>query len=175
MQVALADFARSLQSEAGRITTRRQSDSKLYTVLGGCMQLCERCGDPAEEAEMRRLVVALGPLPGKKRHYVERGSDVYQLVARFVFHGEAHSANTNRYAHTLRQAATLQIRGAALAQWLAENGGVNALYMRRPLDRDDVSTKCLRLTESIVVPKGTPFTLVLRRTPENAFEVVEQR
>lgn len=171
----LIEQARSLQNEASHITARRQSDGRLYAVLGGCMQLCERCGDPSEEAAMRALVATLGPLPGKKRHYVERGSDVYQLVARFVFHGEAHSANTNRYAHSLRQAALLQIRGADLAGWLAENGGVNALYMRRPLERGDVSTKCLRLTDSIVVPKHGTFTLVLRRTAENAYDVVEQR
>lgn len=169
----LETFARSLQQQAGTIVARRQSDGVLYSVLVGCMKLCERCIDPAEEAELRRLCRSIPPLPGKKRTYVERGSDVYQLAARFVFQGESNSANTNRYAISLRMAAQMQIRSDALGEWLRENGGVNALYLRRPLDRVTVSTKCLRLTSAITVPKSGPFTITLRRTPENAYEVVE--
>ncbi len=173
MPLSIAEFARALQTTAGDIVARRVSDSSLYAVLAGCMEICERCRDAAEEAELRRLCAALPPLPGRNRTYVERGSDIYQAVARFVFHGEKKSANMNRYAHSLRQAALLQIRSSDLAAWLATEGGINALYLRRPLTRTTVSTKCLRLSESITVPKDKPFTLTLRRSPENVYIVME--
>lgn len=170
--MTLEEQARNIKSSASQIIAKRQSDTTLYTVLGGCMELCERCGDPGEEAKMRVLANSLPPRPGRSKHFIERGSDVYQLVARYVFYGEEDRSNINRYAHSLRQAGLIQIRGADLPGWLKDNGGINALYMRRPLERNDVTTRCLRLTESITVPKDKSFTLTLRRTPENTFEVL---
>jgi len=169
--MTLEEQARSIKSSASQIIAKRQSDTTLDTVLGGCMELCERCGDPGEEIKMRSLVLSL-PREGRNRIYVQRGSDVYQLVARYVFYGEEHTGNINRYAHSLRQASLLQIRSADLPAWLRDNGGVNALYLRRPLERTDVTTKCLRLTASITVSKEGIFTLTLRRTPENTYEVL---
>jgi hypothetical protein len=55
---------------------------------------------------------------------------------------------------------------------MKKNGGINALYLRRPLSRTTVLTKCLRLLEQIDVPKSGQFTLTLERMPENAYRVV---
>ena len=170
--MTLADFASRLRERAGRIVANRQSDATLYSVLVGCMELAERCSTPEDEQTLRKLAGEL-PLPAsKKRHYIEKGSDIYQLVSRYIFHGDVSSANINRYAICLRQAAQRQINSAALGEWLANNGGVNALYLRRPLLRTTVLTKCLRLTSQIEAPKDKPFTLTLRRTPENEYEVL---
>lgn len=170
--MTIARFAMSLQERASVIAANRHSDAKLYAILADCMDLAVLCLDPEKEKELRSLAGALPPLPGKKRHYIEKGSDIYQLVARYVFHGEKVSANINRYAITLRAAKERQIQGNDLAEWLARNGGINALYLSRPLVRTTVRTKCLRLTTQIEVPKDKEFTITLRRTPENAFEVL---
>ena len=167
----IADTLAALRTEASSIVARRSSDSTLYTLLGHCLEACEHCRrDPAEEAALRALVRDM-PARGRNRVYVNRSSDVYQLVCRYVFDGDKHTANTNRYAITIRLAAERQIAGSALPGWLGQNGGVNALYMRRPLLQTVVRTKCLHLEQQITVPKAGAFTLTLRRSPENTYFV----
>lgn len=175
-QPSVKDEALRLQREAyaGPIG-KRHSSFALYDLLAGCMALAERCRrNPADLAELEALVREQ-PSAGKGR-WTLRTSDEYLLVCRFVFPrtgtGKGELSNASRYAHCLREAAKRKLRSHELSAWLRENGGINALYLRRPLTRITVFTKTLRLTESIEVPKQGEFTLTLRRTPENTFDVV---
>lgn len=160
------------QAAASLITSGRVSDLRLYSVLASALAACEQCIDPVEEALLRRSFKALPVTGTQNRQYVNKSSDVSSLVCRYIFIGDI-LANASRYAHALREAQKLQIRSDDLVEWLKDNGGVNALYLRRPVARKDVRTKCLRLTTQIVVPKGRAFILTLLRTEENSYEVLQ--
>lgn len=125
-------------AEAGPIG-KRHSSADLYRLLAECMALAEQCRDLAGHEEMRRLVVERGR-DGGKRCYVEHGSDEYILVCRFVFDNlrskSAERSNASRYAHAMRQAAALGVTSATLFERLSADGGINALFLRRPLDAD---------------------------------------
>jgi hypothetical protein len=175
VQVSVVEEANRLReiAHAGPIG-KRHSSFELYDLLQKCMALAIRCRDP-REFEALENAIREQPSEGKGR-WVLRTSDEYLLVCRYVFprsgHGKGELSNASRYASCLRQAAQRQIRSSELAAWLRENGGINALFLRRPLKRRSVCTKVLHLTESIEVPKDREFTLTLRRTPENTFEVI---
>lgn len=168
LQHDIAGLARRCRAEAAQISDRHKGGTlpALYRVLAGCLELCERCADPAERDELERLVLDQ-PHSGNRR-YVERGSDVYVLVCRYVFHADTR-ANASRYSHCLRQAGKLGIESRDLPGHLTEQGGLNALYMRRPVERTTTDTKTLRLTESITCPKTGRFTVTLERMPDNTY------
>lgn len=153
---------------------RRHSSRELYDLLGRCMSLAEFCVQGEANTEMRRLVLERST---QGRRYVEKGSDSYLLVCRFVF-GSAKSAsaersNASRYAHALRIAHKNNLAPQQLSNWLFSNGGVNALYLKRAVSRRDIKTKCLHLTSQITVPKGEEFTLKLIRNEDNTYTVIE--
>jgi hypothetical protein len=161
-------------AEAGPIG-KRHSSFELYRLLGQCAVLADRCATGQENAELRSLVAQRSQRG--HRTWVERGSDEFTLVCRFVF-GDLRSkgaerSNASRYAHCLRQARRLGIKSPDLAHHLSEQGGVNALFLVRPLEATSVMTKCLNLTTSISVPKAEPITLTLQRTSDNRYEVLQ--
>lgn len=166
-------FELRASAEAGPVG-KRKSSFELYAILGQCMALAERCKTGDEFDEMRRLV-AQQPTANSRR-YVEKGSDHYTLVCRFVFANlkspGAEGSNASRYAHCMRQANKAGIKPEALADHLRTKGGINALFLRRPLEAATVTTKCLALATVITVIKGEPFTLRLRRLPDNTYEVL---
>lgn len=156
---------------------KKHSDMQLYNVLADCMELTEVClRDPQEYAVMDDLIKKLPVIEGKNRHYVERGSDIYQRVCRFVFHGEENTANTNRYAHCLREAARQGVMARTLIEELSK-GGVNKFYLKRPSqDREvDVSTKCLRLSKTITHARSAPIVLTLKRNDEGFYDVIDEQ
>jgi hypothetical protein len=145
----------------------------LYEVMARCMELCERCDrDPAERAELEKLF-AEQPKNGKRR-YVEKGSDIYVFVCRYVF-TDTDRTNAIRYAAALREASKMQISSADLAEHMKSRGGINALYFRRPLDARLVKTKCIRLAETITFSRDAPLTLRLSWRDDNSFVVLEQK
>jgi hypothetical protein len=152
---------------------KRHSSFELYDLLAGCMRVAERCQrDWRARAELEQFFLSQ---PAVGRRYVEKGSDEFVLVCRTVFPTGSRAAersNASRYAHCLREAAKRQIPSSELSRVLRSEGGLNALYMARPLTRTTVSTKCLNLTESVTVPKAGSFTLTLRRTADNRYEVL---
>jgi hypothetical protein len=178
MTLDIATFAIQTRDRASNIVARqgqKKTSFELYAVLAPCLELCERClRDPAEQAALDRLF-ADQPKGKRNRHYVEKGSDIYLHVARFVFcDGERNRNNAWRYSVALREAAKSQIGSEDLAAWLKDNGGVNALYFKRPLDIVHVTTKALRLARPITYPRDRPFTLTLRWTRDNAFDVLKE-
>lgn len=152
---------------------KRGSDIKLYRVLVECMALCERCRDASDIEEIRTAFAMRGVAEGQNRTYIEKQSDVYQVVCRYVFHGGPSHANMCRYAIALRQAASRQITSETLMEQLVKNGGVNALFLRRAVDKPDIETKCLRLTSRVRAPKHGAFCVWLKYNHEGAFDVVE--
>jgi hypothetical protein len=172
-------LAMRARRDAGLVVDRHTNPSQkaaslaLYGVMATCMELCERCDrDPAEQAQLERLF-GEQPRSGNRR-YVEKGSDIYVLVCRFVF-TETDRTNAMRYASALREAGKMQIASSQLSDWMKENGGVNALYFRRPLDTRQVKTKCLRLAKQIQFSRDTPLSLTLRWRDDNTFDVWEAR
>ncbi len=164
------------KKEAGLVVDRHTNPSQkavsvaLYGVLASCMNLCERCDhEPAEREELERLFKEQ-PRPGKRR-YVEKNSDIYVLVCRFVF-TETDRTNAMRYASALREASKLQVASGELRDYLKDNGGINALYFKRPLDARSVKTKCLRLASQIEFSRDEPFTLKLTWRDDNTFDAV---
>lgn len=171
--VAEAKRLRSM-AHAGPIG-KRHSSFELYDLLALCMALADRCRmDRGNGIALRDLVRGAAPKNVKGR-WVERASDEYLLVCRYVFPNGSRSAersNASRYAHALREAAKQQIRPDNLVEVLKTNGGINALYLRRPLDASTVATKTLHLSSTITVTKGQAFSLTLRRNADNTFEVL---
>lgn len=171
---SISNLARQTREDAEEVTQRHKklSSFRLYAVLAPCMELCERCErDPAERAELDRLF-AEQPKEGNRR-YVEKGSNIYQAVCRYVFHN-TDGTNTNRYAQALNEAAKLQISSRDLEDWLKENGGVNALYFRRPLSVRVTELKVLRLNRSVTFSRDTPLRLVLQWQTDNTFKIIEE-
>lgn len=167
---ALAMDAR--QSAADVVARHKKLASfRLYAVLAPCLEICERCqANPAEMAEIESLF-RQQPHDGNRR-YVEAGSDIFVLVCRFVFAG-TNRTNAMRYSQCLREAVKLGLTSADLEAWLRQNGGVNALYFRRPLASATSSARTLRLARSITFPRDKPFTLTLQWATDNAFRVLE--
>lgn len=155
----------------------RSPKYQLYELLGECMDLAYRAeGNPTEEAELRQLVRG-DNRHNKKGRWVEKDSDTYLLVCRFVFYDPGRATAERgtgwRYATVLREAAKRQVTPSELAQYLRENGGMNALVQTRPVETQEVTTKTLLLDRAITVRKGQPFTLTLKRLPDNRYEVIE--
>lgn len=153
--------------------SQKAASLALYSVMARCMELCERCErDASERAELDRLFDDQ-PKTGNRR-YVEKGSDIYVFVCRYVF-TDTDRTNAMRYAAALREASKMQISSAELAEHMKTNGGVNALYFRRPLDARLVKTKCLRLAETITFSRDAELTLRLSWRDDNSFVVIEQK
>lgn len=166
----VADLLR--QARALMPMRKRGANTALYDALEIAMQVCELCNRDIEQDVLLGKMIAELPRGEKNRQYVEKSSDVYQRVCRYVFLGEEHTANINRYAHALREAASQQVHSSDLKRRL-NSGGVNQFYLVRPLHRDIISTKCLRLAKQITHRKGETFTLQLRRLANNSYEVVD--
>lgn len=166
----LAGCARSAAEQEVTYRHKKKASFRLYGVLAQCMAICERCQlNDQDLTELKELFASQPPDEGNKRRYIEKGSDVFLLTCRYVFHG-SYLTNASRYAHCLRQAAKLQINSSDLANWMRNNGGINALYFRRPLDRGQMRIKCLHLTRTIEFPRdGSEFTIHLRWNQDNTF------
>lgn len=154
---------------------KKHADLQLYQVLADCLEIAEIClRDIVEYEVLNRLIGELPIIGGKTRQYVERSSDIYQRTCRFMFHGEEHTANVNRYAICLREAAKQQVTSKILIRELRD-GGINKFFLSRPSQNQEreVATKCLRLDRQIRHYKSAVIRLVLRRTVEGAYEVLE--
>ncbi len=150
---------------------KRGANSELYDALVLALQAAELClADIEQDVALGKAVAEL-PRGNKNRQYVERGSDAYQRVCRFIFFGDEHTANINRYAIALREAGKQGVRSAQLLEYL-RNGGVNQFYLKRPLHSDSISTRCIRLERQITHEKSAAFTLILRRKEDNSYAVL---
>ena len=155
---------------------KREHDMQLYRVLSDCLAISEICLKDMNEYEvLNGLIKKLPKVEGKTRQYVEKSSDIYQRVCRFMFHGEEHTANTNRYAHCLREAAKQGIKSDKLIDELSQ-GGVNKFYLVRPSQSSReriVRTKCLRLEQQIEHYKSDRILLTLKRNSEGFYAVLK--
>lgn len=154
---------------------KRHSDMQLYKVLADCMEITEIClSEPKEYDVLNTLIQKLPIIEGKNRHYVERSSDIYQRVCRFMFHGEQNNSSTNRYAHCLREAARQGIKAKKLVEELS-HGGVAKFFLRRPSQTReiDIRTKCLYLDRQIKHSRRATFILTLKREQNNIYKVLK--
>ena len=167
----LAALLDECHADAQSVIKRHQKHASvaLYRVLGKALVICEQA---VSQEELRALIKtrSSGALTG--RRYAEAGSDVYTVVCRYVFEGSVHG-NVSRYACALREAKLRQIRGADLAQWLKDNGGVVELFTARARDTLVISTKCLRLDQAVSCARFSRIHLELEHMPNNVFHVRE--
>lgn len=173
MKPTVTSIAMDARQAASDVVARHKklASFRLYAVLAPCLEVCERCQtNPTDLAEIEAMF-RQQPRDGNRR-YVERGSDIFVLICRFVFSGTNRS-NAIRYSQCLREAVKLGIGSADLEVWLRQNGGVNALYFRRPLASSTSSARTLRLSRSITFPRDKPFTLTLQWGTDNAFLVMK--
>lgn len=174
MKPSVTSLAMDARQAAAEVVVRHKKHAsfRLYAVLAPCLEICERCqANPADLAEIEALFRQQSH-EGNRR-YVERGSDIFVLVCRFVFSG-TNRTNAIRYSQCLREAVKLGVAANDLEAWLRANGGVNALYFRRPLASETSSARTLRLARSITFPRDKPFTLTLQWGTDNAFRVLGQ-
>lgn len=162
----------------------RRKDGKLYHLLAECLTICEEVISAGMFEELRQLarvsvnerrprgeVTRAESNNGKGRSYVEANSDAFILVCRYVLAGVDERNSSYRYATTLREASKRGIAGADLVAWLADNGGVNALY--RPTTINDANqTRQLYLNQRITFPREGEFTITLRHDGKGFFDVV---
>jgi hypothetical protein len=142
----------------------RRKDGTLYALLAKCLAICEKVQRERREDDLREAVRVRVNIrgqnnKGKGRRYAENGSDAFVLVCRYVLSGDAR--NSYRYAVTLREASKRQISSDDLQEWLTENGGVQAIFLTRPLEAKSARCKIFHLTESIEYPKAGEFTITL--------------
>lgn len=172
---SILDLARECKADAHSVTQRHKKHASftLYRVLAKTLSLCERAErNPAERTELEELVLE-ATKAHKSRAYIERGSDIYIIACRYVFADDRGYANASRYAHCLRQARLRQLSSAGLFDWLSHHGGVNALYLARPLEARSVTTKSIRLSHSVELPKSGRFVLTLERLADGTFKPQE--
>ncbi len=166
--VELADALR-LRCEGA---IKRNSDFALYGVLAGILQLCEM--DASAHSELREECKNKQLVTDKNRTYFETKSDIFIVACRYVFNNEKKYANISRYATSLRIASEDKgVTSENLVTYLSKNGGINALYLSRPMIRTTVKTKCLRLANEITVDKNKEFTIRLIRLSDNTYKVLE--
>jgi hypothetical protein len=152
---------------------RRGANAELYSALVLALQASELClADIEQDLALGKAVAEL-PRGNKNRQYVERRSDAYQRVCRYIFFGDEHTANINRYAIALREAGKQGVRSKDLLKYL-NKGGVNQFYLKRPLHSDTISTRCIRLDCAIVHEKTAVVTLVLQRNDDNSYAVLDR-
>jgi hypothetical protein len=163
----------------------RRKDGKLYQLLAECLGICEEVNSAGMFEELRQLAVVRvnerqprGTVTraesnnGRGRKWVEKGSDAFILVARYVLAGIDGRNSHYRYAVTMREAAKRQIAAADLVQWLGENGGVNALYRPTTMKNAANQTRQLYLNQRITFPREGEFTITLRHDGKGFFDVV---
>jgi hypothetical protein len=165
--IAVIDAARALMP-----IRRRGANNELYHALVLALRASELCvTDAAQDIALGEAIAAL-PRGNKNRQYIERGSDAYQRVCRYVFFGDEHTANVNRYAIAIREAAKQGVTADGLLNRL-QSGGVNQFFLARPLSSDVVSTRCIRFDRTITHKKSDAITLVLKRNNDNSYTVLE--
>lgn len=150
--------------------TMRQQD--LYRLLAQCLRVAEIC--LADRGEAEALDGLFRDLPTPRTHnrfYVERQSDVYQRVIRYVFHGDAHRANLNRYAICLREAAKQDVVSGQLFNTLMMRGGVSQFFLNRPNLNTEISTRAMRFDTAVTHAKGAVVTLTLEHVAGTLYRV----
>jgi hypothetical protein len=152
----------------------RRKDGALYALLAECLAICEEVISTNMFEELRRLAVVSvnhrqprGTVTraesnnGRGHNYVEKNSDAFILVSRYVLSGSDERNSSYRYATTLREAYRRNIPSDQLKDWLTENGGVQALFLTRLVNAKSARAKTLHLTEAIDYPKTGEFVLIL--------------
>ena len=156
----------------------RRKDGTLYSLLAGCLFICEKVQREGRETELREAVRVSVDIrgqgnAGKGRRYAERTADAYILVCRHVLDGVDNRNSTYRYAQALRNAHKLQITSDDLASFFAKKGGVAALHLAEAKTKDIGRARTLKLSSWIDYPLGGEFTLTLKSISDGGFAVLD--
>lgn len=150
----------------------RRSDGELYGLLAAMSAMCERAEAEKRIEELRARALEYALLTG--RPHFQSDADVFIVVGRLVFEGDKGREAAWRYTAALREARRRNIRSEDLARWLSENGGINALFKTRPVERRSRTTRTLHLTSGVEMPKDREITLTLRDNGAGFYDVVRR-
>jgi hypothetical protein len=165
------------EAEAGPIGKKRSS-FELYALLADCHGLAVQIHHNSEDRQALIDLLRPADYSAKNRKgQVNKNSSAFQLVCRFVFQhkGVSHAAdrsNASRYGKALEEAWKRGIGPTQIERHLRKHGGINSLFLVRPLGRRDVRSKNIYLETATTLPKEGEVTLVLRRNPNGSFTVV---
>ena len=140
-------------------------------MLADCLSLAKICERFNLTEQLKQHIIS----KSKKRTYFEKDADVYLVVGRYMFEDTKARAACWRYTATIREAAKRQIDSGDLAQWLNDNGGINALFRERPKVQRSNKTRTLHLRSSVEVEIDKPFTITLKSDGTGFFEVLNQK
>jgi hypothetical protein len=149
----------------------RRKDGTLYRLLADCLSICEMVEAEGLEAELRAAIRVPASAGNRDKKYAEVGSDAPILVCRYVLRDDVRNS-AYRYSACLREARKRQIRSEDLAAWLDQNGGLNTLWMSRPLTEARLTRRTLHLNDAVTVPKRGHFTLTLEADARGFFNVI---
>ncbi len=174
-ETSIREMALAAREAAIGVMRRHQKHAsvELYRVLAQCMTLCIAVARSNTARDELRALIAESA-GDKDRAYIQLSSDAYGVACRYVFDGDESRANISRYAHALREAGKMGLDGETVFTHLKDNGGVNALYLRRPLAARTVAAKLIRLDRTITFPKVGYFTMTLERNGDGSFNVIEE-
>lgn len=158
----------AMRDRAVFFTAKRRKDRELYALLSDCMSLAERCEAEGMTDDIKSRVTD----EAGGRSYFEQGADAFLVVGRYVFGSGERRACSWRYTATMREAAKHGLTSKTLAQWLSENGGINALFRARKVASRSARTKTLHLNQQIEVPKSGAIALVIQRDERGFFDVL---
>ena len=155
---------------------KRRSDAELYGILAAMLHLCNRADQEGILEELKSAALEKEKrIEGKHRAYFESGADAPLIVGRLVFAGVKRRDSVWRYTSTLRRARELQIQPQELASWLNTNGGINALFKSRQVEKRTRHTKTLNLLDQVELPKEGLVQLTLRDNGAGFYHVVDQK
>lgn len=153
----------------------RQHNRDVYAVLASCMKFCGEVQSEGLEQELRQaLTHETHVRNGKGSRRLKPHSDVYNMVCRYVFGHRSDRSSLGKYAQVIREAANRQISPDSLEQWLVDNGGARALYLRVQTKNKEHITQTLHLKRGIKYPKEGEFCLTLRYDGAGFFDVVKE-
>jgi len=164
------------QIEAARLRAShhvpgRRDMRELYRLLTDCARIC-RVVDETNALQAVKSEALKKGLDGRNRSYFESDADAPLVVCRLVFEGEKRRDAAWRYTATLREAQKHQIDPEQLADWLHENGGINALFRRREKAARSRTTRTLHLNSPLTIPEDGKVSVTLCADGRGYFDVL---
>lgn len=150
----------------------RRSDKELYGLLAAALHMSNRAEREGLVPELKEEVVQRAKSRGAKRPHFQGDTDGPLVVCRLLFEGDKGREASWRYTATLRRATEKQIRPSDLVEWLTTNGGINALFKTRDVEKRTRMTKTLHLLDSVELPKTGEFTITLRDNGAGFYHVI---
>lgn len=168
----------ALRDAAEKIPVGKRRNSQiLYVLLRECYLQALRLRQHPNDEKALRLKLKDRVAPGRKWTYVQDGTSVFGIMARYVFFhdgAKGDRANASRYGRTMEEAHARGMTVVDFADFLKERGGVKALHeTRRTIaSRGSVFVKTIHMNRAVEFPVDTPVDLRVVRRRDGSYEVL---